>query len=237
MADRNTFRNNNETRRTMKEILNGLRNGLHSLLGTKRKFSKIALDEIRKERIRLEQAELKLLDEVTSLEAEKKELFSKGAGEGSQRLQLVMARKIKELDSRAKGRDKQLAMVSRQLRVLSGMGMLKENEALTKEMGISSMIGSMDLTDLEKYIERSMVDGEFQMEKLGSVLETLEGADSLMVGADEDDDTMAIVAAMQEAAASQSAGEATGDAAIDAGLADVQNVLDKDKPEAGSELI
>ncbi len=213
----------------MKEIFNSIKNGLSSLLGSKRKFSKIALDEIRKERIRLEQAEIKLLDEVSNLEKEKKDLFARGASENSQRMQLVMARKIKELDSRAKGRDKQLSMISRQLRVLSGMAMLKENEALTKDMGISSIIGSMDLMDLEKYIERAMVDGEFQMEKLGSVLEALEGAENTLVGADEDDDTMAIVAAMQAAAASQSAGEATGDAAIETGLADVQKVLDKQK--------
>jgi hypothetical protein len=213
--------------------IKGLAGGIIGLFSNKRKLSSISADEIRQERIRLEQTEMKLLSEIEGIEGEKKELFAKGAQENSQRMQLVLARKIKELDALAKGRDKQLAIISRQSRVLSGLSVLKENDSVLREMGISNLVGSMDLVDLERFIERASVQGEFQMEKLGQILEVVEGGDDIAYGQDEDEDTLAIIAAMQEAKTEQESGNAD---AIEQGIKSTQDVLDKPHDNEGEQI-
>ena len=213
--------------------MKGLAGSLANRFSGKRNFNKISADEIRQERIRLEQVEMKILKEVEGIEKEKKELFSQGTQESSQRIQLILARKIKELDAKAKGMDKQLAMVSRQSRVLSGLTILKENESLLKEMGVSNIINSMDMTNLEKYIEQATVQGEFQMEKLGRILEVVEGADDSVIGQDEDEDTLAIMAAMQQAKTSQNGGD---NVAINEGMKSAQEILDKSKSKEDEDI-
>ena len=213
--------------------IKGIAGGIVGLFCSKRKLSGISGDEIRKERIRLEQTEMKLLGEIENIESEKTELFARGAREKSQRMQLVMARKIKELDSLAKGRDGQLSVISRQSRVLSGVAVLKENDSILREMGISNLVGSMDLADLERFIERASVQGEFRMEKLGRILEVVEGGGDIAYGADEDEDTLAIVAAMQEAGSEQANGSVD---AIEQGAKSAQAVLDKPKDNEGERI-
>ena len=213
--------------------MKGLVGGIANMFSGKRDFNKVSADEIRQERIRLEQVEMKILKEVEGIEKEKKELFSQGTQESSQRIQLISARKIKELDAKAKGMDKQLSMVSRQSRVLSGLTILKENQSILKEMGVSNIINSMDMANLEKYIEQATVHGEFQMEKLGRILEVVEGVDDSVVGQDEDEDTLAIMTAMQQAKAEQDGGDS---AAVDEGMKSAQDILDKSQREEDKDL-
>jgi len=193
----------------MTNIWNGLRDLASGLFSGKRKFSNIDLDELRKERIRLEQTEMGLVEEVEQIEAQKQELFSQGAAEKSQRLQLIAARKIKELDAKAKQRDKGLTVVSHKARVLSGLISIKENEAILQDMGISSLVSGMDLVSLAKYIDQATVDGELRMERLGEVLGLVESNDMDVAGPEEDEDVLAILTAMQQAGAEQDAGNAT----------------------------
>ena len=208
----------------MKDFLNGIK----TLLTGKRSISGISAEEIRKERIRLEQAEGRITSEIEQLETKKKELFSKGASESSQRSQVMLARKIKELDAQAKARDGQLAMISRQSRILAGLSMIKENESMMCEMGVSSIISKMDLPELERYIEKASVTGEFQMERFGQILQILEGPAGASVCVDEDEDTLAIVAAMQQA-------QADGDGqAVESGMTEVQNILQTPDLDADS---
>lgn len=205
------------------------------LFRRKARLGKIALDELRRERIRLEQAEQRIARDVDTLEGEKRELFAKGRDEDSQRQQIALARKIKEKDAAAQAKDRQLSMISRQTRILSGFMILKENQALTKDLGVSSLISRMDLDELQKFVEKATVEGQFQMERFAQILKTIESPEGTdMVG--EDADTLAIVVAMQEA---REAEHPSPEAAVDSGVKKVDQILRQDgEPDgAGSEKI
>ncbi|MCD6390815.1 MAG: hypothetical protein J7L92_02270, partial [Dehalococcoidia bacterium] len=76
-------------------------------LKRKGSIEKVTQDELRIEKIRLDQLEAKHIQRVEKIEKEKEELFRKGVNEGSQRKQTIIARRIKELDSQAKNLDRQ----------------------------------------------------------------------------------------------------------------------------------
>ena len=79
----------------MNRMMNGIRRKLAigSIFG-KQRFRSISQDDLRKERVRLEQSERALVEEIERIEVDKKKLFDRGTGEKSQRLQLITARKI-----------------------------------------------------------------------------------------------------------------------------------------------
>ena len=213
------------------EILNTIK----GLFSGKKRLSKISPDELRKERIRLEQVEQRITREVEELESRKRELFVKGRDEASQRQQVGLARKIKELDAAAQGKDRQLAMISRQMRILSGFATLKENEALIKDLGVSSIISKMDLTELQTFVDKATVEGQFQMERFAEILKTIESPEGMEL-AGEDEDTLAIVAAMQEA---RDAEQDAPEASIEEGLQKVDELLHKggSEQEPDDELV
>jgi hypothetical protein len=200
---------------------------LMGMLSGKKSLQKITIDELRKERLRLEQVEQRVGREVDDLEKRKQQLFVKGKDETSQRQQIAIARKIKELDAGGKGKDRQLAMISRQVRILSGLSAIKENESLVKELGVSSVVSRMDLDELQKYVEQATVEGQFQMERFAQILKTMESPDGVDLAGVEDEDTMAIVAAMQEARSA----EVENPAAAETGMKKVDQILAKSDKE------
>jgi len=194
---------------------------IKGLFTGKKSLEKISIDELRKERLRLEQIEQRVGRDVDDLEKRKQQLFVKGKDEASQRQQVAIARKIKELDATGKGKDKQLAMISRQMRVLSGLITIKENQSLVQELGVSSIVSRMDIGELQKYVERATVAGQFQMERFAEILKAMETPEGMEL-AEEDEDVLSIVAAMQE---SREAEEPSAETAVEDGMKKVEDVL------------
>ena len=207
---------------------------IRGLLGGKQGLDKIPADDIRKERLRLEQIEQRIGRDIDELERRKHQLFLKGKDEASQRQQVALARKIKELDASAHAKDRQLAMVSKQMRVLTGFTMIKENQSLTEELGVSSIISKMDLDELQGFVEKATVEGQFQMERFAQILHAMEVPEGAG-GVEEEADTLAIVAAMQEA---KSAEMENPEAAMESGLQRVDEILhgDSDATEVAEDL-
>ncbi len=179
----------------------------------------LSAEEIRRERIRIEQTEFKLTREIDDLERQKEEYFRKGVEGGSERQRLQIARKIKELDGLVQARDRQLKLITQNLRVLNGVAGIKENDRLLKDLGMEGLVGKMDLTELQAYIEQSTIEGQFQMERFTKLMGSLDQADSAYQVADEDEDTLKILNAMQTAAAQKT------ETAIEAGVEQVAQVL------------
>jgi len=194
----------------------------------KRKFRSITHDEIRKERLRLEQTEIKLVEEIEAIETEKRQRFARGAAESSQRMQLIEARKFKELDAQAKQKDTQLALISKQIRVVSGLGVLKEKETILSDMGVSSVVGDMDLESLAKYVDSATVNGELQITRLGEILNVLESPDGSTSLGEDDEEVLSVLAAMQETQTEEQAGDTE---APERGLEKAQKALDKNNED------
>lgn len=187
----------------------------------------IKLDDLKREAIRLEQEENKLMRRVEELEAARKDLFLRGTDEPGRRKKMVLARKIRQLDGRAKNYDRTLAIYSKQIQIIEGFIQLKEQEALLKSAGMSKLIHDMDLQTLQVYIEQATVNGAFQMDKLSELLEGLEEREVFVGGIKADEDIEEIVKAMEEAAELK----AEHPAAIEEGLKKVERVLATEEAE------
>lgn len=208
---------------------------IKALFSGKKRLEKISADELRKERIRLEQAEQRLTKELDQSEERKKKLFEQGKDETSQRRQLTLARKIKELDAQARAKDQQLRMLSKQLRIIGGLIVLKENRELAENLGVSSLINRMDLDRLQQYVERATVEGQFQMDRFAQILKTIEEPEGVMAADSEDADTLSIVAAMQEAKAAEAEDPET---AVDTGMRKVDEILHaNDRDDEGAQEV
>ena len=201
---------------------------LKNLLKRKKSIDRVSMDELRREKIRLSQEESRMTSQVEKLERQKQEFFAKGKDEPSQRQQMIIARKIKELDARAKNADKMLGMISSQIRALNGFVQLKENQQFLKERGLSSLIGKIDLPRLQRLVEDASVEGQLQMDKLAGLVTTLEESERLVDVGAEDTDTLSIVSAMQEAKAAE---EEDPQVALEQGMKKVDQILEKKEEE------
>ena len=201
---------------------------LKKLFGKSKKLKDITLDELRRERIRLEQEERRYTGRIEGIEEEKKALFIAGKDETSRRKRVILARKIKEKDLEAKNVDKNLQWFSRQLRTMNGLLQLKEMERILQQSGISAIISNLDLQELQIYVDQATVEGQFHMDKFSDILSTLEESDRVVGALKEDEDIMAIVDAMEEAGAV----EEVDPEALHRGLTRVSDILGEETPEA-----
>lgn len=193
----------------------------------KKNIERIGRDEIRQEKIRLDQEERKLISRVESLENEKKKLFEEGVKEGSERKQLILARKIKEVDSQADHYDRQLRSVAHQIRVMNGLMMIKDQVGSSPDR--KALVEKIPIEKLALYVEKATVKGEFAQERIQDVLRTVEeGGDVISaMDAGEEEDVKQIVKIFQTA---RSSGEAA-----EVGIEKVDKVLSKGREEEKAE--
>ncbi len=172
---------------------------LLGLFSRTRHLGQVSHDHLRKERLRLEQIEHRISSEIEKLEQAKHDLFEQGRGQNNQRQQRILARRIQAVDAEARAKDQQLARVAQQMRIVSGLMVIKENEELARELGVSGIVSRLDIETLEKYVDRAHVDGQFQMERFAQMIRTLDSAGEYAAEPEEDEQTLAIVQAMQDA--------------------------------------
>ncbi|MBN1954843.1 MAG: hypothetical protein JW900_07310 [Anaerolineae bacterium] len=164
------------------------------------KLDDLSMDDLSKERIRLEHEEKKLLRFVEEAEREKRATFEQATREPSARKRKVMARKIKELEVKAQNIDRNLRVVSQQLRIINAFVQVKENKRIWEQSGLWVQISQMDLSELESYVQDASVEGAFSAEKFGQIIGRLEGAEGLVEGVDEDPDVISILEEIDAAA-------------------------------------
>jgi vacuolar-type H+-ATPase subunit I/STV1 len=193
----------------------------------KQTLETVDAEELRRERIRIEQQETLIGRAIEELEQKKEEFFRKGVECGSDRQKVQIARKIKELDSEIQARDKQLALISKNLRVINGLAQLKENRRILQDLGMDGLISMMDLEELQAYVEDATIEGQFQMERFTGLLNSLDDAESVYGVPSEDEDTLAIVEAMNEAAS----------AGTDSAISDELRQLDETLHAAAAERL
>ena len=163
------------------------------------KLEDIGLDDLNRERIRLENEERKKIDELSDIENQKRKLFEAGVKNTSVHEQKAIARRMLDLEGRAKNLDSMLSAISKQMRIVSGLIQIKERTQLMSQMGLSGVLQNIDLQNLVGYINESSVDGKFNVEKFDNILRALGQADSLVPQMDEEPGVDKLVALMQKA--------------------------------------
>lgn len=163
----------------------------------------IKMDDLRREKVSLENQERKILDKLKTAEAQKRQLFEEGVRNKGVNEQRVLARRIKNLDDEARNLDMTLKVLSKKLGVVNGLIHLKTRTEVLKDTEGSSLFSNLDLAELVNYIDEATVDGQLRIEDLDNILSALGEADSMSPDMSEDPDVIAIMRAMQQAAESE----------------------------------
>lgn len=130
----------------------------------------LKMDDMKREKVRLDLEERKTLNEVRELEAQKRKLFEEGVKSSGTREAKIIARKLKEVDGQAANLDRLLDSLSQQVRLINGLIQAKEMARIQKESGIGAMLQNFDLQDLVIFIDNTYIDGEFNQDKMKEIL-------------------------------------------------------------------
>ena len=182
----------------------------------------IRMEDAQRGKIRLEHKQNLLLNEIRDIEKQKRALFTEGVQKAGAREQKVLALKIKQLDTRMHNLDRTLEAIYVQLRVIDSFVMIKEQEALNKEMGLQSIFGDMDLGELVTFMQKSMEDGELNMTMMKKLADSLDKHNYMSEGFSDDADVLEIMKQMQLA-------REAGDAPIEPYYQEMENKL-SEKP-------
>lgn len=185
----------------------------------KKTIANISLDDLTMAKVKLEQEQERVMRRVSDLEKEKEKLFQQGVNEASKRRQLLLAQKIQELEFQAKNYDKNLSAYQKQMRVLNGMIFLKENRSSWEETAVGQILGNLELSELESYVDQATANNVFQMDKFEKILGSLEEGEEFSEREEMDADVSQIMAEMQRAREAGSVGT---------GLEQLDRALDTD---------
>ena len=170
------------------------------LFGKRKKtLDGISLDDLSMARVKLENEQERVMRRVSELEKDKEALFQQGVGEPSKRRQMLLAQKIQEVELQAKNYDRNLAAYSKQMRVLNGMIFLKENRKSWEDTAVGQILGDMDLSELEGFVDQATANNVFQMDKFERLLGSLEESSDISRREDLDEGVSEIMEQFQRA--------------------------------------
>lgn len=129
----------------------------------KTNLNKVSEDELRKERINLDQKERSYIQQIQRAEQEQKELLAAGMKEPSEHMKMVYARKVVDKDADIRMNQKVLQSLTRQIRIVHGLEMVKKWAQITGR-DRSQLLNKVSLAELTKWVHDKTVDGEFKDE-------------------------------------------------------------------------
>lgn len=196
---------------------------LDGLFGKKKRTLKdLALDDLARERITLQQEQRKLDTEAQRLITDEGQLKAEYAEADNQTQKRIVARKIQDSRMRQKANDTKSSHCHKMLQTVNNFLLIKENMAFFERMGVASMLVNMDMAEIEKFVTDATIEGSLQQEKLATMLQQVSDGVEQITQTSGDvalDDLMSELDG-EVARRSQTAAPA------DAGLADVMNELD-----------
>jgi len=180
--------------------------GIASLFGRQKTIDQISPDDLKRERITLEQAQNRIHREIAAMEHRKDELFLKGKDAASSRQRLDFAQQVAQVEREIRQKAKDMALVRKQLGIIAGLLQIKERAALLRSLKVGSIINRLSVEELAAYVDQATVDERFEMEKFTAMLEAVEGGADAILEAAATPEVRAIAAAMEQARAAEEAG-------------------------------
>jgi hypothetical protein len=156
----------------------------------------IKVEDVQRGKIRLEHKQNAMMTDLRDMEKQKRLLFEEGVQKASAREQKALASKIKQLDQRMRIRERYLEGMSSQLQIVDYFLLIKEQEQLNKELGLESIFGDMEMTELVAYMQKANEDGELNMTMMNDLAKSLY-ANTYIGKQDEDPDVLEIMKQMQ----------------------------------------
>ena len=146
-------------------------------------IEKVKVEDLEKEKLKVDNHILLISKEIEKLEKEKKELFRQGIGK-SDIEKLLLAEKIKELDAEVRMKIREYRRLMKQRRALSNLIRLKKWEKQLKEKGIWEKIKSIEpdkLMQMLTEVEFKEAQFEKNLDKINEIL----GAEYAKIEVDE----------------------------------------------------
>ncbi len=162
---------------------------LGGMFSRKKTIKSVTADDLHKERIGLENEERRLVKELDRLRKDDGQLISEYAAAGNsgdKHQKKILARRIQELRSQMGAVDQRHGFLTKQMRVVNGLTVIKENDAFFERLGANSKLNNMDLVELQQYVEQATIDGELTNEKLETLVSTMNEANAALADSEAD---------------------------------------------------
>jgi hypothetical protein len=165
-------------------------------------LAEISVLELRTNRIGHQQKIGSLNRQIEAIEVDKTSLFQKGVATTSQATRVEISKHLYILDLNIAGKNKMLNLLFKELEAITGLLIVKENQDLIRQNGLTSIIARMSLEKLTDYVSEATVEGDLHWGKLKVLCEEL--TDSLQVEhVESDPDRLKYLQAMEDASNSQ----------------------------------
>ena len=153
----------------------------------KRSLQRLTMEELDREKIKLDLQERKQIQQTQQLEREKEKFFAQGIRESSSQMKLYFARKVKELDSDVRLNDRVLKALSHKIRVYNGIVSVKKwMQVLSEDK--KSLINKLSLAELTQWIEGNTVDGELRQQQLDGLVSAVESGTGVIADVDSNEE-------------------------------------------------
>lgn len=150
----------------------GIGGAIKRALGGSSWIEKVKVEELEKEQLKLEHQIEMLGKEIEKLEARKKELFQQGIGKSDVE-KMLLAEKIRDMDTEVKMKLKEYNRLMKQRRALSNLIRLKKWENRLREKGIWEKIRNVEPEKLMQMLTEVQFDErqfDANIEKINEIL-------------------------------------------------------------------
>lgn len=168
----------------------------------KTSLDKVSLEELNRQRIKLDHEEQVSVGEIRKLEREQKELLSAGMKESSQHQKLIYARKVADKDSDIKGKEKDLRVIEHKQRIVKGLLKVRER-AQKDDWQKSGVLKGMSMDQVVNWITEKTANADLkdqQLDELAGRVKASAGV-NIELGDGEDENTKRVLEVMMKAGA------------------------------------
>ena len=139
---------------------------------------KLTGQDVRLEKIRLEQREKRLASEIDALSKEKEEIFRKGAESSSKQLRVIYARRFEEKTRRLSMMERESIRLWKEVRLITALHHAFEHSASGGTGGhLLSRLSDGQMAELIGMIESDEIRGEVFQEKLDEMVGLVDGVE------------------------------------------------------------
>jgi rRNA maturation endonuclease Nob1 len=162
--------------------------------GSKSTLDTLGVEELRVMEIKLNRKIDALHDEIRGLDTEIAALFERSKSIASQSEKTSLARKIKTVSQKKEMKISAQAQLDKELRGVSNLLILKENEADLKAAGVWERLKQLSPDDLETYLSAKSLEAEDRNDLITDVINMTSIA--MQTGVEHEDDLEEILTAM-----------------------------------------
>lgn len=134
----------------------------------------VTVDELNRERITCQTELAKVEKEREKLQTDENQLKNEYACATQDFQKKRIARKIQDVRVQQRQVDGWITRVNQNLRVVNNFLMIKKNQAFYERAGVLTLLNQMDVAEIERAINESIINGTLSNDKLVEVLQAQE---------------------------------------------------------------